>query len=60
MGVDSLRYFWSEKPPERVAADLARILRHYGEAWKAKQVALIGYSFGAGIVPFALNRLPAS
>ncbi|MGH7336108.1 MAG: virulence factor family protein [Myxococcota bacterium] len=60
VGVDSLRYFWSEKPPERVAADLARILRHYREAWSAKQVALIGYSFGAGIVPFALNRLPDS
>ena len=60
VGVDSLRYFWSEKPPERVAADLAGILRHYGEAWNAKQVALIGYSFGAGIVPFALNRLPDS
>ena len=60
VGVDSLRYFWSEKPPERVAADLARIVRHYGDAWSVKQVALIGYSFGAGIVPFAVNRLPDS
>jgi type IV secretory pathway VirJ component len=58
VGVDSLRYFWSEKPPERVAADLARILQHYGETWNTSKVALIGYSFGAGIVPFAVNRLP--
>ena len=58
VGVDSLRYFWSEKPPERVAADLARIMRHYGDSWSATHVALIGYSFGASIVPFAVNRLP--
>lgn len=58
VGVDSLRYFWSEKTPERVAADLAEIIRNYGARWERPQVALIGYSFGAGIVPFAFNRLP--
>lgn len=58
VGVDSLRYFWHEKTPERVASDLAEILRHYGARWERPQVALIGYSFGAGIVPFAFGRLP--
>jgi len=58
VGVDSLRYFWSEETPERVAADLAEIVRSYGARWQRSQVALIGYSFGAGVLPFALNRLP--
>lgn len=58
VGVDSLRYFWRAKTPERVASDLAEILRHYGARWERHQVALIGYSFGAGILPFAMNRLP--
>jgi len=58
VGVDSLRYFWRAKTPERVAADLAEILRHYGARWERRQAALIGYSFGACILPFALNRLP--
>jgi type IV secretory pathway VirJ component len=59
VGVDSLRYFWSAKTPERVASDLARILRHYEAAWRVNRVLLIGYSFGAGILPFAVNGLPA-
>jgi len=59
VGVDSLRYFWREKTPETVAADLARILIHYRSRWGAPRVILVGYSFGAGILPFAVNRLPA-
>ena len=58
VGVDSLRYFWNEKSPEDIAHDLARILAHYSGTWKRPQVVLIGYSFGAGILPFAFNRLP--
>jgi type IV secretory pathway VirJ component len=58
VGVDSLRYFWRKKTPEQVAADLAEIIRHYGDAWGTHEVAVIGYSFGAAVVPFAVNRLP--
>jgi type IV secretory pathway VirJ component len=58
VGVDSLRYFWREKKPDEVAADLARILRHYEDEWGAHEALLVGYSFGAGILPFAVNRLP--
>jgi type IV secretory pathway VirJ component len=59
VGVDSLRYFWEEKTPEQVADDLAAILRHYRAAWGRQQAILLGYSFGAGILPFAINRLPS-
>jgi type IV secretory pathway VirJ component len=58
VGVDSLRYFWSQKTPQQVADDLATILRHYREFCERNQVILLGYSFGAGILPFAVNRLP--
>jgi type IV secretory pathway VirJ component len=58
VGVDSLRYFWRAKTPDEVAADLARIIRHYQQEWHAHEVLLVGYSFGAGILPFAVNRLP--
>lgn len=57
VGVDSLRYFWREKTPEQMAADLETILAHYRQLWGASQVLLIGYSFGADILPFAVNRL---
>jgi len=60
VGVDSLRYFWSRQTPEQTAKDLAHIIDHYGKAWDARHVVLIGYSFGANILPFAYNRLPAA
>lgn len=59
VGVDSVRYFWRHRDPQRTADDLARILDHYRSAWGSRRVVLIGYSFGADILPFAYNRLPA-
>ncbi len=59
VGVDSLRYFWRAKTPADIAADLSQIIHHYGVTWRTESVVLIGYSFGAGILPFALNGLPA-
>jgi type IV secretory pathway VirJ component len=59
VGVDSLRYFWHEKTPAEIASDLSLIIRHYTAEWGTGKVVLIGYSFGAGILPFALNHLPS-
>ncbi|MFM0304912.1 virulence factor family protein [Paraburkholderia sediminicola] len=58
IGVDSLRYFWSEKTPAQTSRDLARIMQTYGARWHAEHIALVGYSFGADVMPFAYNRLP--
>ncbi|SMF70529.1 Type IV secretory pathway, VirJ component [Tistlia consotensis] len=60
VGWDSLRYFWSEKTPATVAADLSRVLRHYRKAWAVDRVLLIGYSFGADILPAVIADLPAT
>lgn len=60
VGLDSLRYFWSERKPEDVAADLERLIAHYTEAWRRPQVMLLGYSQGADVLPFALNRMSAA
>jgi len=57
IGVNSLKYFWTNRTPEQTAIDLARIIRQYSALWKKEKVALIGYSLGADIVPFAANRL---
>jgi type IV secretory pathway VirJ component len=58
IGWDSLRYFWSEKPPAQTSRDLARVMQTYGTRWNAQHIALVGYSFGADVMPFAYNRLP--
>lgn len=58
VGLNSLRYFWKARTPEGASADLARILRHYLDAWKASDVLLVGYSRGADVLPFMVARLP--
>ncbi|MEQ1887893.1 MAG: AcvB/VirJ family lysyl-phosphatidylglycerol hydrolase [Alphaproteobacteria bacterium] len=58
-GLDTLRYFWSTRTPEGLTADLDRILRYYAGHWKKSRVILIGYSQGANVLPFAINRLAA-
>lgn len=57
-GFDSLRYFWSARTPEGLAADLDRLIRYYAARWQRSEVILIGFSQGADVLPFALNRLP--
>ncbi len=58
IGWDSLRYFWSKKTPQQIADDLANVMRTFMDKWQTPQVALLGYSFGADVLPFAYNRLP--
>jgi phosphatidylglycerol lysyltransferase len=57
VGWDSLRYFWSHKTPEQTAQDLAAVIDTFSARWGTSKVALIGYSFGAGVLPFAYDRL---
>jgi type IV secretory pathway VirJ component len=59
VGLNSLKYFWSARTPDETARDVARLLRHYLSAWNKQRVLLIGYSFGADVLPFVINRLPA-
>ena len=58
VGLNSLKYFWSARTPEQTAQDVARVLRHYLAAWGKQRVLLVGYSFGADVLPFVVNRLP--
>ena len=60
VGWDSVRYFWQKKTPELTAADLTAVIQTYGEKWHAKSVALVGYSFGADVLPFVYNDLATS
>jgi type IV secretory pathway VirJ component len=59
VGLSTLKYYWNARTPDESARDVARILRHYLAAWKRERVLLIGYSFGANVLPFIINRLPA-
>lgn len=60
VGLDSLRYYWSARTPEGLAADTDRMIRYYLSHFGKKRVLLVGYSQGADVLPFAVNRLPAA
>src|SRR6201999_4494056 len=57
VGWDSVRYFWRKKTPEETAADLSAVILAYSAKWRTDKVALIGFSFGADVLPFLYDRL---
>jgi type IV secretory pathway VirJ component len=60
VGLDSLRYYWTPRTPAGLAADTDRMIRYYLAHFGKQRVLLIGYSQGADVLPFAVNRLPAA
>jgi type IV secretory pathway VirJ component len=58
VGLDSLRYYWTARTPQGVATDTDRMIRYYLSHFGKKRVLLVGYSQGADVLPFAVNRLP--
>lgn len=59
VGFDTLSYFWSKRTPEETASAVGSVIAHYQAAWHKRRVILIGYSFGADVMPFVARRLPA-
>lgn len=57
--VNSRSYFWKKKTPDQATADLSAFLKSAFKNLDHPQWILIGYSFGADITPFVVNRLPA-
>ena len=54
----STSYYWTARTPEAAAGDLDLVISHFGEAWQRQRVLVVGYSMGAEVAPFLLNRLP--
>ena len=53
-----LKSFWKSKTPNQSALEASSLISYYESAWKKTQVILIGYSFGADVLPFIFTRLP--
>ncbi len=58
VGFSTLKYYWKPQTADDSAEDLERVIRHYMQAWNRKRVVLVGYSFGAGVLPFLIAKLP--
>lgn len=57
IALDSLSYFWKTRTPVDTAKDLDTTINIYREKWHKQKVILIGYSFGADVLPFIANKL---
>ncbi len=60
IGLDAQKYFWIAKTPGETVAEISSAIVHYMQQWNRKNFILAGYSFGADIIPFIVNRLSAS
>jgi type IV secretory pathway VirJ component len=58
IGLNALQYFWTKRTPDGAARDLQSILEKYLATWKKERVLFVGYSRGADVLPFMINRLP--
>ena len=60
IGLESCEYLSRDRSPDKIAVAVSRVMRHYMTAWKRDRVLLLGYSRGADLAPFVVNRLGAS
>lgn len=58
LGIDALRWFWSPREPAETAAALDRLITRHARLWGVGRVALVGYSFGANVLPEIHLALP--
>ena len=58
LGFDCYKYFDKTRSPEETAKDFQAALDHYMTIWHKRRVVLIGFSFGAAVLPFIMARLP--
>jgi type IV secretory pathway VirJ component len=58
IGLSSLEFFWHKKDAAQITDAVSRIVTHYATRYPQARFVLIGYSFGASLVPVVANRLP--
>jgi type IV secretory pathway VirJ component len=51
-------YFYNKKTPEQTTNDITNYLSQKLKERSSRQIVMIGYSFGADVLPFVLDRLP--
>lgn len=60
VALNALHYFWTKKTPEQATSDVEDLLNKYMKQWNKRSFILAGFSFGADVMPFIINRLPDS
>jgi type IV secretory pathway VirJ component len=57
LGVSCLDYYWRNRSPEQSAQELDALITKYSAQWHKQKVWLIGFSFGADVLPTIVDKL---
>jgi type IV secretory pathway VirJ component len=57
LGVSCLDYYWRNRSPEQSAQELDALITKYTTQWHKQKVWLIGFSFGADVLPTIVDKL---
>jgi type IV secretory pathway VirJ component len=57
LGVSCLDYYWRNRSPDDSAQDLDALISKYTTQWHKQKVWLIGFSFGADVLPTIVDKL---
>ena len=57
LGVNSFKYFWRGRDPDQCAAELDALMTKYLAKWHKRRVWLVGFSFGADVLPTFIDKL---
>ncbi|HEY8682990.1 MAG TPA: AcvB/VirJ family lysyl-phosphatidylglycerol hydrolase [Rhodanobacter sp.] len=57
LGVNTFKYYWRNRTPEESAQQLDALMTKYAGAWGRQRIWLVGYSFGADVLPSLIDKL---
>ncbi len=57
LGVNTFKYYWRERSPEESARELDALMTKYLGVWGKRRIWLVGFSFGADVLPTIIGRL---
>ncbi len=60
IGLDAQKYFWNAKTPERTTLDVLKVILQHEYQFHTREFILVGYSFGASVLPFIASKFPSS
>lgn len=60
LGVSTFKYFWRNRSPEQSAAQLDALMTKYLAKWHKRRVWMVGFSFGADVLPTLIDKLSAA
>jgi len=60
LGVNTFKYYWRDRTPEESAQQLDALMTKYAAVWGKQRIWLVGFSFGADVLPTIIDKLSAA